>query len=219
MCIRNLLRNTIAILAAGLLSMQALHAQQNIISQKDNTRPEVTDQFSSPALVTGFSAIRNNGINEIRWTSRGEMDTRKFIVEYSRDGRFFETAGEQLATPEGVYLLKHHTLDPVAMLYRVKVEEMNGKSSYSASMLLGGADISPVKIYPTMITGQVVNVITVLPVERINVINGSGQQVYSQDINGREEFMAINIPALAKGYYHMQFVGQGWKTSKQFIIP
>jgi hypothetical protein len=44
--------------------------------------------------------------------------------------------------------------------------------------------------------------------------------VYSQDVNGKSEYMAITLPSsLGKGIYLMQFSGQGWKTTGKFVIP
>ncbi len=75
---------------------------QNASSDKDNTRPEINRQFSSPAGITSFIAIRNNGYNDIQWTSSREQDTRKFIVEYSANGVYLQAAGAVLTNITGV---------------------------------------------------------------------------------------------------------------------
>lgn len=203
---------------AIILSSSFLQAQ-NVSTDKDNTRPEINRQFSTPAIITSFAATRNNGYNDIQWTSGLEKDTRKFIVEYSTNGVYFQSAGEALATADDFYQLKHQTFELAPMLYRVRIEELNGRYVYSKSFLLDGKQISPVKIYPTILTSNVVNAMTSFPVERIMIVSGNGQPVYSQDVNGKAEYLAITIPSLGKGIYFMQFLGNGWKTTEKFIIP
>ena len=97
-------------LAIGLLStlcsIPAL-SQQTLISNKDQTRPEMVRQFAPlPARVFTFSAPRFNGYNDIQWTATREQATRKFIVEYRYDGVNFQTAGQAMSA-DGLYQLKH----------------------------------------------------------------------------------------------------------------
>lgn len=213
-----LIRSLFPIVAVCITTSSS--AQQNVIADKDNTRPEITRQFNMNPSVVAFNAVRNNGYNDIQWTSRGEKDTRKFVVEYSTDGIYFQSAGEVTANASGMpYQLKHQTFEIAPMLYRMRAEDLNGRVSYTQTVLLDGVSVSPVKIYPTIVTGNIVNVNAEFPIERITVLSGSGQQVYTQDINGKTDYMAINIPALGKGVYWMSFTGQGWKTSSKFIIP
>jgi len=220
MCKEFLPSGNVSLVLLGILFSASVFGQPELIADKNNTRPEITREFTSPAMITSFTAVRNNGYNDIQWTSRGEQETRKFIVEYSLNGVDFQSAGEALATPAGIYQLKHQTFEMAPLLYRVRTEDLNGKYYYSRNVLLDGIALSPVKIYPTIITGNVVNVISEFPVERIAVYAGNGNQVYTQDVNGKAEYMAVTLPAsLSKGLYLMNFTGQGWKTTTRFIIP
>ncbi len=206
-------------LVVAILYAAVLSAQQHVIANKDNTRPEITRLFNQPATLTSFNVIRNNGYNEIQWTSRGDQQTRRFVVEYSTNGVYFQSAGEALVSPGGSYQLQHQTFEITPLLYRIRMEDLNGRNTYSPSVLLDGMELSPVTIYPTIITGNVVNVNSHFPVERIAVFSGAGQPVYTQDVNGKAEYMAITIPTLAKGVYWIHFSGRGWKTTTKFIIP
>jgi hypothetical protein len=209
----------VALVVAFLAGSTASNAQQNVIANKDNTRPEITRQFSLPANISFFSVVRNNGYNDIQWASQYEQDTRKFIVEYSLDGIYFQSAGEVLATPTGNYQLKHQTFERSPLLYRIRAENLNGRFVYSRNILLSGDDVSPVKIYPTIITGNQVNINAAFPIERITVVSISGQQVYTQDVSGRTDYMTVTLPSLGKGIYIVNFSGQGWKWSDKIIVP
>jgi hypothetical protein len=203
------------IISFGLLS--PVFSQQYVIADKDNTHPEITLQTSLPALITRFAVQRENDYAEVLWSSLREQDIRKYIVEYSINGTDYETAGEIIAN-KGEYVFKHRMPDFRPAIYRIRMELLNGKSFYSAGAILEGINISPVQIYPTVIQGNMVNVNASWPVERINVFSANGMLVYAQDVNGRQNYMAINLPSLGKGVYWMNFYGQGWKTTSKFIV-
>lgn len=205
------------IAAVAITSSLAVAGQQHVIADKNNTRPEIERQFRNPVGIAGLSAIRQNGYNEIRWSAIAENDVRKYIVEYTEDGVNYQSGGEVLSN-KGNYAVRHQTFSMAPMLYRLRIEELNGKYQYSANVLLEGGDISPVSIYPTIVTGNVLNVVAGFPVERITVISGSGERVYTQEVAGRSEYMTITLPSLAKGMYWISFDGRGWRSTTKFII-
>jgi hypothetical protein len=199
------------------LCFQFSFAQQNIIANKDNTRPETSRQTSSPAFITSFKAEKFNGYNEISWTALSEQGTRKFIVEYSADAVNFQSAGQVLST-DGKYFLKHYTQDTRPLAYRIKIEELTGKFSHSPEIVLDGREILPVSIYPTIVTGSVINANAVLPVERLIITSADGQQQFAKDLNGVRDFIPIVIPSLGKGIYFITFYGNGWQSVSRFLI-
>jgi hypothetical protein len=110
-------------LVAGCSTLiNSAHSQQNIIAGKDDTRPEITAQLSSPAKIYSLRAEQMHGYNEVQWMAVAEQDTRRFIVEYSADGINYQTAGE-LTPLDGLYKLKHYTLDERTFLYRIRMEK------------------------------------------------------------------------------------------------
>jgi hypothetical protein len=213
---RSTLNIYIALINCFGLSLSA-YGQQYVIADKDNTHPEITLQTSLPALITRFNVQRTNDYIEVAWATLREQDIRKYIIEYSIDGTDFQSAGEVIVN-KGAYAFRHHLADNRPALYRIKMELLNGKYFYSTGAILDGINISPVQIYPTVIQGNTVNVNAYWPVEKINIFSASGQQVFSKDINGEKDYMAIVIPSLGKGIYWMNFYGQGWKTTSKFIV-
>ncbi|HEX2627963.1 MAG TPA: T9SS type A sorting domain-containing protein [Chitinophagaceae bacterium] len=209
----------VGIILVLLLSTIISTAQQNIISQKDNTRPEATAYTHQPSFVTSFTANKWNGYNEIRWSAAYQGDTKRYIIEYSVDGLNYQSVGEMVASPNPDYVLQHRILENRPMLYRIRSEQLNEKSFYSSSIVLDGVPVSPVIIYPTVITSNTVNVNASWPVERITVTSSNGSQVMAKDINGQRDFMAISVPAaLSRGMYYMTFQGKGWKTTEKFVV-
>lgn len=197
--------------------MNSACSQQNIIVDKDNTRPETKARLMTLAKITSFVASRGNGYNDIQWTALYEEDTRRFIVEYSKDGVNFQTAGEAMPLT-GNYSLKHYIFGDELLIYRIRMEKKDGKYFYSSPFLLDGIDTPPVKIYPTAIEGNLVNVDAVFPVEHINISSTDGRQVYAQDMGGISGYSRVTIPALSKGMYLLTCYGNGWKSTSKIIV-
>ena len=170
-----------------------------------------------PAKIYRFSAVRMNGYNEIKWLAAAEEDTRRFIVEYSTDAINFQTAGE-ITPVAGDYILKHYILDSRTFLYRIRMEKKDGKFFSTASFLLGGVDIAPVTLYPTIVTGNTVNLQMYLPVHRMSIISFDGKQVMAKDLGGITGTTQVALPVLGRGQYVVTFYGNGWQSTEKFMI-
>ncbi len=204
-----------SLIAATFLNPVA--AQQNIIANKDNTRPEITRQYKDLAGINSLSVTKYNGYNEVRWASQADADIKDFIVEYSVDGEVFLTAGRALPG-NGSYSIKHYTNDTRPMSYRIKSEQTNGRFSYSAIRSFDGTEDNPVRLQSTTVRENVVNIIAAKPVQRINVYSRDGAQVYARDIGGQKDFISTTLPDLGKGMYFITFYGDGWKNSQKINV-
>ena len=206
------------LLMAGFLfsSVMSLYAQQHIIINKDNTRPETSRQYNS-FNISSFTVIQQNGYNEIQWSAPANADGYKFIVEYSFDGvNFF--SGQRVLSNSGVYNYKHYISDARPLLYRIRTETVTGSLVYSGAILPKGVAVSPVQIHKNIISGNVVNATAQFPVERVTITSAEGLQQFSKDINGLRDFIPIAIPSLNRGVYFITFYGNGWKSTDRIVI-
>ncbi|WP_276503985.1 hypothetical protein [Terrimonas pollutisoli] len=201
----------------GLIASPFLQAQQHIIANKDNTRPEPGRQYSSLANLSNMAITKNSGYNEIQWTPVAEQTSQKFYVEYSFDGIRFEPAG-QVSWMNGTYKYRHQLNDTRPTIYRIRVEGLSNNLYYSKTFKLEGYGIPPVKIYPVNVTGNVINANAGLPVERVMIVSADGFQVFAKDLNGQRDFIPIAIPSLNKGIYLITFYGNGWLNTTRFLI-
>jgi hypothetical protein len=203
--------------ATFFLSCFAGYCQPNYIVNKDDTHPAASEQYYSPALITLFSAAAFNGYNEIQWSALNEEDTRRYIVEYSSDGVNYQTAGEMIVD-KGVYNLKHHTTDIGSLLYRIRIEKKDNRFAYSTSFLLEGTDSRPVKIYPTIVETNVLNLKIYFPVQSLRIFASDGRQVIQKDMGGYTGTTQLVLPSPQKGIYFISFTGDGWKSTERFIV-
>lgn len=215
--ILQLVKATVPIAAGFFIVTNSAYSQQHIIAGKDDTHPEVTAQQYVAAKIYRFSAARMNGYNEIKWLAAAEEDTRRFIVEYSADGINYQTAGE-ITPVAGDYILKHHILDSRTFLYRIRMEKKDGRFLSTASFLLGGVDLAPVRLYPTIVTGNTVNLQMYLPVHRMSIISFDGKQVMAKDLGGIAGTTQVALPVLSRGQYVVTFYGNGWQSTEKFMI-
>lgn len=205
-------------IAAGLSTLiSSAYTQQHIIAGKDDTHPEIKAQQYASAKIYNLDATQRNGYKEIQWSAIAEEDTRRFIVEYSADGINYQSAGEM--TPlTGRYSLKHYTLDERTFLYRIRMEKKDGRFFNSVNFLLDGIDIAPVKIFPTIIEGNTMNLQMTFPVHRMSIVSSDGKQMMAKDLGGITGFAQIAIPVLSKAQYLVTFYGNGWRSTEKFII-
>jgi hypothetical protein len=215
--ILQLVKATFPIAAVFSTLINTAFSQQNIIANKDDTHPEVSDRQYIPARILAFSAVPWIGYNEIQWSAAAEQDTRRYIVEYSDDGINYQTAGEVLVTT-GSYILKHHTTDNSSFLYRIRIEKKDGRFVNSSSFLLEGKDSPVVLIYPTILENNTINLRMYFPVEKISITAADGRQVFEKHLGGITGTTQIVIPSLSKGMYFLTAHGNGWKTTSKFII-
>src|SRR5687767_1428916 len=208
---------TFPILAGFSTFLNSAYSQQNIIVDKDNTRPEITAQQNTVARINFFRAVPMEGYNDIQWSTFLEQDTRRYIVEYSTDGINYQTAGE--VTPlSGIYSLKHYTLDKGTFLYRLRMDRNDGKYFHSNIFFMEGHDVAPVQIYPSIVEGNTVNLRIEFPIHRTSIISSDGRQVVAKEIGGETGTIRVTIPSLSEGIYWMTFYGNGWQSTGKFVI-
>src|SRR5258705_10526643 len=98
------------------------------------------------------------------------------------------------------------------------MEKKDGRFFNSVNFLLTGVDIAPVKIYPTIVEGNMMNLQMAFLVHRMNIISLDGRQVMQKDLGGIAGTTQVSIPVLSKGQYLVTFYGNGWQSTEKFMI-
>ncbi len=132
----------------------------------DNDASELGDYVYSnsllnvpiPVTLGDFAGTVNNGEANLEWTTWSEMNTARFEVERSTDGKLFEKAGTIAAAGISNSLKKYKFTDqglPMnvkAVYYRLNMVDIDGTASYSKVIILKpGIGIYVNKCYPTML--------------------------------------------------------------------
>lgn len=181
----------------------------------------VQDAFVLPVSLVRFTGRNLGTVNELKWTTASEQEVEKFIVEYSTDGINYTVAGEVPATNNSNgsgYSFNHAITNNGKIYYRLKMQDLNTSSKYSAVIVLGDRTGGSVKVYPTIVTNNRIDINSSLSLDKMRVFDAGGRQLFSQDLNGRDGYFSVQLPALQKGVYYVQLNGKDYQKSEKIIV-
>jgi len=166
-------------------------------------------------LPVKFGSIRayekQNGI-QLDWKVYSENKVKSYEVERSADARLYSTVGSLPAlynnTTDGDYGFFDANPLPGTSYYRIKNNDLDGKSSYSIVMRVNrNKTIKGLSLYPN----PIVNGIVLLQGSdlgrgnyKLNIFGANGQEIFKQQIkhNGGTITHTIELPStISKGVY------------------
>lgn len=174
-----------------------------------------------PVSLSSFSGSRSGDNNQLKWTTASEENSRSFVIEYSSNHTTYQTAGEVPASQnrQGYSYSFNHTISmPGKLYYRLRIVDNDGSFSYSPIITIDQKDAGVIKVYPTIITNNTLEVNTDLSIQRVDIISSYGKMIRTQNMNGLSGYFKVQLPVLSKGVYLVKFSGKDFqKTEKIFI--
>jgi hypothetical protein len=200
---------------AGNGSLYAVSLTQNAIFQ-------VVDPTVVPLSLVNFSGTPLTGYNELKWTTESEQNMDKYIVEYSGDGHNYSAVGEVVSENDvnRHHYTFQHTItgnNPVAY-YRLKMLEFNGTHQFSAVIRIGSQIIPGIKVYPTTVSNNLLNIVTDKPVEKVVLTNTNGAELFAKGVNGATGYFTVTLPVLQKGIYIVRVAGKSFQHTEKIVI-
>jgi glucose/arabinose dehydrogenase len=180
-----------------------------------------TGNSTLPITLINFSAQQFPGYNELRWSTSLEQNADKYIIEYSTDGSSFAVAGEVAATNNSsgaAYSFRHTTSNAGKLFYRLQMRDLDANLRYSSIISVGGKNTGDVKIYPTLLKNNLLNLNAGTPVESLKLYSSEGKEMYSNNLNGRQGYFSIQLPALPKGIYFVAIRGKDLNKTERILI-
>jgi hypothetical protein len=165
-----------------------------------------------PVELTSFEGnYTGGGANLLTWTTASERDNKGFDIERSIDGKNFEAIGQIKGNnkPSTYQFMDNQPF--ATSYYRLKQMDFDGKVSYSAivSVVRQGKG-NGLKVYPTLVTNNVLTVDTEGETRDFSVINLLGQQVLTGTTAAQ-----IDVSVLSKGTYLIKVGTEVAKFVKQ----
>jgi hypothetical protein len=165
-----------------------------------------------PVELTSFEGkYTGGGANLLTWTTASERDNKGFDIERSIDGKNFEAIGQIKGNnkPSTYQFMDNQPF--ATSYYRLKQMDFDGKVSYSAivSVVRQGKGTG-LKVYPTLVTNNVLTVDTEGETRDFSVINLLGQQVLKGTTAAQ-----IDVSVLSKGTYLIKVGTEVAKFVKQ----
>ncbi len=174
-----------------------------------------------PVSLTSLSGTKQTGYNELKWNTATAQNVNRFVIEYSRNGSAYLTGGEVPAvnqTNDRQYSFRHYNPEPGKLFYRLRIEDNDGAVTYSPVITIAGKENGSIKVFPTIITNNVLQVLAEKEVTRINITDSYGRRILTKDINGLQGYFTVTLPALSKGMYWVQLQSASGNETVKVIV-
>ena len=172
-----------------------------------------------PVTLAWFSAIKEESTSLLSWRTTSEVNSEKFDVHRSTDGKNWTVIGSVAAVNSGKALQSYKFTDALPStgqnLYRLKMIDLDGSFAYSRIQNVVFAELSVMMAYPNPSSG-----LTTVQLGKNNIggqaslINAFGRIL--RKINIDHEAVSVDLGSLAAGVYLLQAPdGKTLKVVKQ----
>jgi len=174
-----------------------------------------------PVKLTQFTSKRNNNKVTLSWTTQQEINFSHFELERSTDAVNFATI--TTVNAKGNANGSNYGYDDFPnqqrskYYYRLKLVDKDGSFTYSNVLTEIFNSKNTFTVHPTLVNHEPVKIQLSKPSENatIRLVNLSGQQLRSWDLNNGVTFHTIQIADLSAGTYLLQFIdASGMETTK-----
>jgi hypothetical protein len=175
-----------------------------------------------PTKLSSFSGKISSAGHDLNWQTVSESNTDKFIVERSTDASSFMAIGTVKAAGNSTSRLNYHFVATGAQgtaFYRLKMVDVDGKSTYSGTISLTSGTETTVKLtaYPNPASKSVfVKHPYTSGAGTIQVFNAQGLLVDQVRATGNQT--RIEISQLNRGNYHVSFHSDGNRQITTLIV-
>ena len=191
------------------------------VARSAGTVNKVTVTSVVPVTIVYFSVRHFSNYNELHWTTASEINTTKFVVEYSTDNQHFLPVGELNASGNSngsVYQYRHNITANRKGFYRLAIADNNGSIKYSYIISVAAINDKEIKIYPALIPNRLVNISLPVPALKMQLINIEGRVVYEKNLENILGSVSVTIPATAKGMYVVHVIAANNYSVKEKVI-
>lgn len=162
-----------------------------------------------PIKLSGFTCVADNSNAILNWQSAEETNASKYIVEYSNDGRNFQSIATLIAKgSNSQYNYIHFNVSGTAF-YRLKMMDKDGSYTYSEIRVVKFNGKAGITIAPNP-ANDAVYIFTKGTVKSVQIFSVDGQLLKS--ITNYKSGQAINISNLAASTYIMKTVSSNNET-------
>ncbi|MEJ8802336.1 T9SS type A sorting domain-containing protein [Pontibacter sp. H249] len=179
-----------------------------------------------PVTLLSFTAKLKNSNAVLNWVTATELNSDKFIIERSINGRTFEAIGSVDAAgntnTKKSYSFTDFKTPNTTVYYRLKQIDLDGKYEYSTVVFITLNDAfakdAGAMLYPNPTQGKAYLPLSKLPVDTytINIYSIDGRMVKQLVLSGATEH-ALDLSSLATGKYILRITGNLHQQSINFI--
>jgi len=175
-----------------------------------------------PVSLLSFSGYKDGSRNQLSWTTASEMNNRGFEVQRSTDGVNYTAIGfvSSLATGGNSndqlnYHFSDNTPAGVKQYYRLRQEDIDGRSKLSNIVLINGAKPSVIAIrslFPNPASATASMIVDAPSAAKLAVLvtDMAGRNMVQQIVNVSEgsNTVSLNISSLQSGTYLLRVMSE-----------
>jgi hypothetical protein len=182
--------------------------------------------YSLPVKMGEFTAVKKTTGIQLHWETLTEQNTSHFDIERSTDGANFYFIGRVNAAGNTVDKKAYQFLDatpaPGTNFYRLKMADIDGKSSFSAIVAVKNtAALLTLELFPNPVSDLLQVQLSAADKEKasLSITDAAGKILYQKTIQLEKGNNGVSIPVLQlpKGLYYLVFSKSTGSQSKQFI--
>lgn len=177
---------------------------------------------SLPVTLKSFSGIATSNKVELNWQTTMELNLQQFEVEYSLNSSFFETAGKVTAKDavDGAdYRFTHILTNTGTVYYRLKMQDKDGRFSYSKIIKIEISNSNIKLIAPTVISDGYLRInLANSAFSYLELFNSVGVRVYKKNIEGQTGSQKMPVSNLPPGVYVVRLSGRVTTVMEKILI-
>ncbi len=187
------------------------------------TQYSFSTQTALPVQLVNFTAVKQNALVKVSWSTSQEVNSSSFDVERSADGKAFSKIGTVAAMGNSA-VKTDYSFDDRAPLagnnyYRLKQVDKDGKSAYSAVVKLNFTQQPGIRISPNPAKAfMYISLDNINTAASLQVIDLSGQLVKQESIAQGTTNKTISLAGLAKGLYTVKLLSAQQVTTQKLVI-
>ncbi len=175
-----------------------------------------------PVTFQGFVARKlDDGTTKLLWDVSHEVNVKGYYVEASSNGVNFQNIGYVSATGKNIYSLNYVDKISGTIYFRIKNEDLDGKTKYSAIIKLFGKEtvVNSLQIYPQPASEQVTVQHNKASEKAVfTLYSAEGKIIMQKLAMPNTQQTQINISNLNGGLYMLRYDdGNGKVQSKSLI--
>jgi Zn-dependent metalloprotease len=162
-----------------------------------------------PVSLVNFTGVKNNTGVLLSWDVAQQLSIKNYIVEYSSDGRRFETAGIVSASQLSIDRYNFQHLYPVAgnNFYRLKIISDNGSYKYSVTIRINLSSKNNLEITPNPVQNNfTIQYTNNSKIKQLTIFDYKGSVVKYITAQGLTGSVNVNAGSFVPGVYIVKMI-------------
>jgi hypothetical protein len=181
-----------------------------------------------PVKLVSFTGTANSNSNLVNWQVQNEDNLAFYEVQRSADGINFNII-DKVPAKGFTITINYNTTDknilPGINYYRLRMVDNNNSFSYSPVILLNGAIEKGVRLFPTLVSNNNINIATSTTLQNASLVLYDAAGRFINDIALPQRIAANSITSLnlnsngiAKGNYVLVLINKNGEKISQLIF-